>query len=222
MYRAYGTGRDSLLITDTYRPVTSTEVKSAIKWALSGLPANKYKGTAIDYSKFKPTTPINVIVFFAGHGSSVVDVSGDELDGRDEVIITSDGYILDDDIRRILHDMSTPNTTAKFIFDCCSSGTVCDLGFVCSLPNSRLVVTRERKISPAKRPSGKIVCISACNDGSVTYENQVGGLFTTSVLQCKGLASTVEQLVTMLKAKGHDARVSTNCNPMNGKLVIDV
>ncbi|KAI0366824.1 peptidase C14 [Pilatotrama ljubarskyi] len=75
---------------------------------------------------------------FSGHGSQVDNEDGTEDDGFDETLIpvdatldletgTFDGYIKDDDVRKIIVDALPSGTRCVMIFDCCHSGTASDL-----------------------------------------------------------------------------------------------
>jgi len=68
-----------------------------------------------------------VLVYYSGHGSSVWDVSGDELDGLDEVIVPRDAnlydsasFLSDDELHALLSDCKTEK--GVFFFDSCNSG----------------------------------------------------------------------------------------------------
>lgn len=70
-------------------------------------------------------TPFDkLVVYFSGHGSSVVDKSSDELDGRDEALVFKDACILDDDLR---HLIQTQIKNLILLIDCCHSGSIFDL-----------------------------------------------------------------------------------------------
>ncbi|KAI0642659.1 peptidase C14 [Trametes meyenii] len=87
----------------------------------------------------KNAQPGDHFVFsFSGHGDQVDNLDGTEEDGRDETLIPVDarydletrtfkGYIMDDDVRRILVDPLPSGTRCVMIFDCCHSGTASDL-----------------------------------------------------------------------------------------------
>ena len=69
----------------------------------------------------------DVLVFhYSGHGSQVVDVSGDDPDGRDETICPHDfataGMIKDDDFRSLLANLPV-GVNLDIILDSCHSGT---------------------------------------------------------------------------------------------------
>ncbi|KAI0676472.1 peptidase C14 [Trametes maxima] len=87
----------------------------------------------------KDAQPGDHFVFsFSGHGDQVDNLDGTEEDGRDETLIpvdaryhpdthTFEGYIKDDDVRRILVNPLPSGTRCVMIFDCCHSGTASDL-----------------------------------------------------------------------------------------------
>jgi hypothetical protein len=68
----------------------------------------------------------SLVFFYSGHGSQIVDVSGDEPDGRDETICPHDfasaGMIKDDDFRSMLAALPT-GVNLDIILDSCHSGT---------------------------------------------------------------------------------------------------
>ena len=67
-----------------------------------------------------------LVFHYSGHGSQVVDVSGDEIDKKDEVICPHDyaskGMIKDDDFRSIFTGL-TPGANLDVLLDSCFSGT---------------------------------------------------------------------------------------------------
>jgi len=71
-----------------------------------------------------------LVFFFAGHGSQVVDVDGDEEeDGVDEILCLwdmdfdkPDTYLLDDDINTFTQRLPE-GASLTIVFDCCHSGT---------------------------------------------------------------------------------------------------
>lgn len=71
----------------------------------------------------------SLVITYSGHGTSVVDIDGDETDGKDEAIclISDDGksiaLLLDDDIRGIFNKLPT-GVNLLFVSDSCFSGSV--------------------------------------------------------------------------------------------------
>ena len=72
--------------------------------------------------------PGDVLVFqYAGHGTRVPDVDGDEESGRDSALCPVDfpsgRFLVDDDVRRIFQRLPDGVNLTCF-FDCCHSGTI--------------------------------------------------------------------------------------------------
>lgn len=108
-----------------------------------------------------------VWISYSGHGASVVDDSGDELDGRDEVIVPYDyaraGYIRDDEIHNALSKIHM-RTQAVVFYDCCYSGTVGDLSY-------RYVSgIKHVEENPDHSVEGRILMLSACQDSELAGE----------------------------------------------------
>ena len=64
-----------------------------------------------------------IVITYSGHGSSVIDTSGDEADGKDECICLYDRFYIDDEIRT-LYSKLPEGASLVFISDSCHSGTV--------------------------------------------------------------------------------------------------
>jgi uncharacterized caspase-like protein len=75
-----------------------------------------------------------VVFYYSGHGSYVVDTSGDEIDGKDEIICPHDInfankiYIADDDFRSMFLRLPA-GVNLEVILDSCHSGTATTLSF---------------------------------------------------------------------------------------------
>lgn len=74
-----------------------------------------------------------VLLYYSGHGSSVMDRNGDELDRRDEVMVPIDylqsGVITDDWLFANFVAMLPKGAKAWIFTDCCNSGTLMDLKY---------------------------------------------------------------------------------------------
>lgn len=136
-----------------------------------------------------------VWIHFSGHGTRVPDFNRDELDGADECIVPSDfrvrGVVTDDTINAIFKQFS-PNTKVVCVFDCCHSGTICDLRF--SWETGRLRVQE----NPRCQARAKVVSISACADTEYAADtwdpvrSMAAGAMTSEVLNVlQGNRSTV-------------------------------
>ena len=87
-----------------------------------------------------------LVFYYSGHGSQVVDTSGDEPDRRDETICPHDfasaGMIRDDDLRGMLAALPA-GVNLDIILDSCHSGTATrDLLARASLPDGQGVTDR--------------------------------------------------------------------------------
>lgn len=109
-----------------------------------------------------------VWIHFSGHGCGITDTNGDETDGKDECILPSDfeknGVITDDMIKSILRRFYY-KTKITCIFDCCHSGTICDLKYTYDVFRSTSVMTS--KYNPC---SPKVVLISGCMDSQTSAD----------------------------------------------------
>lgn len=65
---------------------------------------------------------------YSGHGSNIIDYSGDELDNRDEVLCTVDNkYIKDDWLKTNFINLLNKDVKLFILIDACHSATMCDL-----------------------------------------------------------------------------------------------
>jgi hypothetical protein len=108
------------------------------------------------------------LLFYAGHGTSVPDLSGDEADGKDEAfcLVTSDGKsdrMTDDQLAQIINDNIPPDVNVIIVSDCCHSGTIADFG-------------------SNMWGQTKAVLLSGCTDSQKAEDTGSGGVFTNSML----------------------------------------
>lgn len=96
------------IITD--RRATRANILNGLKWLVTGAK----KGDTL-------------VFYYAGHGSYVVDTSGDEADRKDEAICPYDwgtaGMITDDVFRSCFSGVPS-GVNLEVIMDCCHSGTI--------------------------------------------------------------------------------------------------
>jgi hypothetical protein len=147
-----------------------------------------------------------LIIYYSGHGSQVADVNGDEISGKDSVIIPLDfrqqGIILDDTIRSILIK-AYENRKILTIFDSCNSGSICDLRcnwFASSYketPFLKQKIYTDPNLVPRvnfiinnkySETSADVISISGCKDDEYSYEmvnvnNITGGALTYSLIK---------------------------------------
>jgi hypothetical protein len=188
---------------------------------------NKYKFNptniyALTDSGFKPTRAniINAInwlisnirngdtLFFhySGHGASIFDSSKDETDGRDEVIVPLDyarnGIITDDWLYQNMARRIPAGVRLFSFFDCCHSGTICDLRYnlqykrqpkVPITPSINNYIKEnwlnnyDMLIEGSSDTNGSVYMLSACLDNQYAQEtvinNQAQGAFTQTVIE---------------------------------------
>jgi hypothetical protein len=65
-----------------------------------------------------------LVLTYSGHGSWLPDDNGDEVDGRDEVIVMSDLNFIRDDALRGIFAKRAYGTRLTFLSDSCFSGTI--------------------------------------------------------------------------------------------------
>lgn len=98
-------------------------------------------------SMFHPLVPSCV-----GHGGQQPDEDGDEEDGLDETLIPLDfaenGHIIDDDILKILVKPMRKDVHCTVIMDCCHSGTVLDLPYMCGPDHDAMELESDFKVQP--------------------------------------------------------------------------
>ena len=106
---------------------------------------------------------------YSGHGSIRRDRSNDEKENIDSVVIPNDfqtnGVILDDDIYTIIQ-----NVKGKLflLFDCCHSGSICDLPWSAQYIDNKLT---KRNINTNQPENKNIYAISGSTDVQVSMEN---------------------------------------------------
>ena len=100
-----------------------------------------------------------LFIYFSGHGSYSADTTGDEIDGRDESILSHDlKTIVDDEIRNIFNLHINKNITIVCLFDSCHSGSMLDLKYTYDISARNYV---ENHI---KNCDGNVLMISGCMD----------------------------------------------------------
>lgn len=108
---------------------TRAAIMSGLKWLVKGAKSG------------------DVLVFYySGHGSQVMDVHGDEPDGRDETICPHDfataGMILDDDFTQVFSGLAV-GVNLDIILDSCHSGSgTRELSVMAALPDEQSLTYR--------------------------------------------------------------------------------
>ena len=126
-----------------------------------------------------------LFVLYSGHGSYTIDRNGDELDGKDELIISCDLQgIVDDELKLIIQTYLKPDVTLFAMFDSCFSGSVLDLKyqFMDSLNYDKFTEN-----SKQLETLGNVFMISGCTDNQTSadavFNNKANGAMTWALLE---------------------------------------
>jgi Caspase domain len=165
----------------------------------------------------KATSDSIVVVHYSGHGSFRNDISGDELDGKDETLVTYDSShsdpspnrdITDDELNDYLRRLTakTPNVTV--IFDSCHSGTALRgsglvrtvAGDTRKIKEESAAPAKERKVAEGNndlRPEdSRYVLLSGCAGDELSREYLADG---------KSYGAMSWHLVDQIRRAGADA-----------------
>jgi len=136
-------------------------------------------------------------IHYSGHGSLV---SIDATHTRDVILpvdYQTSGVINDDDLFSII---KTFRCKAMLLFDCCHSGSVCEMPFVYNLETK--VMEKKRDVDMS---NNEIYVISGCKDNQTSADayddgaNEYVGAFSYAFIQCV-LAKTEITLVQLYEA----------------------
>jgi hypothetical protein len=181
-----------------------------------------------------------LVIYYSGHGALTPDVNGDEISGKDSVIVPinaqTQGFINDDWIRSLLNN-AVSNSKILGIFDCCNSGSVCDLRYnyfdtsYRSNPgdkNSQLI-QRTKTITNNNyiETDAHILSLSGCKDDQLSYETvldngKAGGALTYCLLKHiyeNTPDITIEQLLLQVRGMLKSYRFNQVPSLMSGKLL---
>ena len=112
----------------------------------------------------------SILLYFSGHGIQLKDISGDEKDGLDEVLLTYDYNIrnafTDDKLTKCLEGLHR-EAMFTLISDACHSGNMVDAAF------------GKKSVESTKR---RYIALSACIQSKVAYEDRSGGVLTRALV----------------------------------------
>ena len=123
----------------------------------------------------KKTGPGDTLyIHYSGHGSYVRDLSGDEVDLRDECICPYDyaenGFIIDDELNEIIKS-APADAKLRICFDSCHSGSVLDLPF--------RWISSDRFVNENNAGDGRdIIFISGCMDSQTSADAYIKGNYS--------------------------------------------
>ena len=122
---------------------------------------------------------------YSGHGSYALDKNGDEADGYDELIVSSDSKgISDDELKTIIQKNLKQDVTLFAMFDSCFSGSVLDLKYqyMDSLNYDNYTENDKQAITV-----GNVFMISGCTDeqtsADAVFNNKANGAMTWCLLE---------------------------------------
>ena len=129
--------------------------------------------------------PKKLWISYSGHGSSIRDYMGDEVDGMDEVLCPVDyankigrslqeRFIFDDELSDILKRL--PSDCQCFaLFDCCHSGTIVDLEYMYDFNKYKYCRQTYRKYNKC---NASITSVSGCKDNQTSADAYIGGNYS--------------------------------------------
>ncbi len=124
-----------------------------------------------EFIKMLTTSSAGDVLFFyfSGHGSYTYDNNRDEVDGKDEMIVSSDLLgILDDEFKSILSTHLKKDVTLIGLFDSCHSGTMFDLKYNYLDSNNYDKYSENNNVSEC---IGNVIMISGCMDSQTSAED---------------------------------------------------
>ena len=151
------------------------------------------------------TAEDRILFYYSGHGYYVKDVSGDEEDGFDEVLVPYDAtekggnLLLDDDIKKLIDNI--PSSNVFFFLDSCHSGTAIKSGAFSSVQAKFyrfpwLTDAEYQRASLSKRygavekNSENCVLLAAAQDNQTAQASREGSYFTRGVTKAFCTAKT--------------------------------
>jgi hypothetical protein len=120
--------------------------------------------------------------FYSGHGSYILDRSGDELDGRDEAIVSLDmNVVTDDELKAIIQAELKEGVTLLGIFDSCFSGSILDLKY---MYNDSLNFDKYTEYNKNIDSKGNVICLCSSNDNQTSSEAWVESKVRGALCAC--------------------------------------
>lgn len=135
---------------------------------------------------------------YSGHGSQIKDLNGDETSGQDQVLVPLDyqsaGMIVDDEIFNIVKNSKCKT---MLCFDCCHSGSMCDLQWMFEFKNGSFLKTLNgNKI--ISNPN--IICLSGCRDTQTAADSY-------SIQEARGVGAFTDALLYCLRVNRHNVNI---------------
>lgn len=170
---------ESYLKKEGFSDITFVTDKTPIKPTRNNILSN--------LSKFLETSNENEILYFhySGHGSYVLDSNNDEIDKKDETIVSSDFYhIKDDEIIDVIKRKLKPKNTLIAFFDSCHSGTILDLKYTFTENIEKMTINETHQYNDLL---SNVIMVSGCRDSQYSQETLtstgINGLMTWALCQ---------------------------------------
>jgi len=147
-----------------------------------------------------------LVLTYSGHGTQVIDRSGDEADGYDEAICLHDGNLVDDEIALMIKDLKD-RIHCFLNFDCCFSGSATRNGVKIKYRKTDDIplnkVNKRRKRFGKNLINMKEVYLSGCSDKEYSYDaNELhNGAETEYALACFVPGMTYKQWHKAIRKK---------------------
>lgn len=157
--------------------ITKDGVLRALDWLLSSATVEQFLNPGIlSFTQYPLLQNTRMFLAYAGHGTNVRG----KVDRLDQVLVTSRGYVTDDEINQLFYTKMNSTSSLFGCIDSCSSGTIGDLRYCMNRPGKTIIDDNHTKnrIIP-----GRIQLISACNDNEQAAESENGGIFTLTVVE---------------------------------------
>jgi hypothetical protein len=144
---------------------------------------------------------------YSGHGSQIQnhnsDVSIKDRDGLNEILVPIDyeteGFILDYELLNIIKNIKC---RAILVFDCCHSGTICDLPWQFDIDSSNNIVKTNVNSIGIENPN--IFVLSGCKDAQTSSDtnnnlDQAVGAFSNALLECLRISHHNIKIIDLYK-----------------------
>ena len=107
---------------------------------------------------------------YSGHGTYINDCNGDEMDGRDECLVTGNNKLVtDDEFRFFLISRIRKECQLFCLMDCCHSGSIMDLKYKYRSGE------REMVIENPNQAECQVVALSGCRDDQTSADAWLSG-----------------------------------------------
>ena len=145
----------------------------------------------VDSSKYGD----ELYVHYSGHGSTVLDLNGDEAGTYDETIVAVDmQLIVDDELCKILINGLPAGVKLRAVFDSCHSGSILDMPYIYD-SNEQISVANKGMVEDLLKSDHRIdaILISGCQDDQTSEDAWVGGIIKYEGAMTWGLLETLRE-----------------------------